>query len=217
MSTKARRVTIDVGLTIRSSSDYHRCVIHLFKPFADVETDHQAQAQFKPAHDHTEASRLQLRLLVHQMELELPNLPISLHFLASALVFVAHDALLVLKGKPEVSDESFYFCLCLQMMRRTVDAYPLARYLIVAFQQIARRVGVDLPTKAQAIVESLGPVIQPTLVPNGDLPVQLDLVASNVEASTLQRLNEEFLGIALERMQRDEAAVAAASVKEGGG
>lgn len=148
------------------------------------------------------------------MELELPNLPISLHFLASALVFVANDALVELKDKSEASDESFYFCLCLQMMRRTVDAYPLARFLIVAFQQIARRIGVALPSKARGIVESLGPVAQPALVPNGDLPVQLDLVGSNVQASTLQRLNEEFLGIAAERVQRREAAAAAATSRE---
>lgn len=194
-----------------SSSDYHRCVIDLFKPFVVVDADLQAQSKFKPAHEHTEDSRLQLRLLVHQMELELPDLPISLHFLASSLVFVANDALVELKNKSEASDESFYFCLCLQMMRRTVDAYPLARFLIVAFQQIARRIGVVLPSKARGIVESLGPVAQPALVPSGDLPVQLDLVASDTQASTLQRLNEEFWGIAAERVQRKEAAAAAAA------
>lgn len=179
-----------------------------------VDADVQAQNKLKAAHEHTEDSRLQLRLLVHQLELELPNLPISLHFLASSLVFVANDALVQLKGKSEASDESFYFCLCLQMMRRTVDAYPLARFLIVAFQQIARRIGVELPSKARSIVESLGPVAQPALVPSGDLPVHLDQVASDVQASTLQRLNEEFFGIAAERVRREEAAAAAASGEE---
>ncbi|KAF2169559.1 hypothetical protein M409DRAFT_52093 [Zasmidium cellare ATCC 36951] len=182
-------------------------VIELFKPFVAADNEPQAQIKFKPAHDHTEQARLQLRLLVHQMELELPDLPFSLYYLTTSVMFVANDTLMALKGKPDVSDESFYFCLCLQLMRRMANAYPLARYLIIGFQQVARRIGVELPSQAAAIVKSLGPVTQPTLTPSSELFVQLDLAATDPELSTLQRLNEEFHEIADQRVRWQEEKV----------
>lgn len=174
----------------------------------------KADVKFQPAHDHSKESHLQLRRLIHQMELELPDQPICLHMLTTCLITVANDALSSLKGKSEASDESFYFCLCLKLIRRMAEAYPVARYLILAFKQIARRLRTELPSEAKAIVEGLGRTAQPIFTLQSALPVHLDFVDTDLEAASLQALCEESQGLAVGRA-RERGGFSVSGSEEG--
>lgn len=76
-------------------------------------------------------------------------------------------------------------------MHRMAKAYPLMPLLMQGLQQVAARKGVGLPLEVQDLIKSVGKERHQVAVVRSTLPVDLDLMATDLEASQLQRLVDE--------------------------
>ena len=88
------------------------------------------------------------------MELEYPEHPLPVCALLTPLVMVANETLHLLPGQSQSSDEVFYFCLSLKLMRRMATAYPVARFFLLGIQQISHRLDIELPPEALALSQT---------------------------------------------------------------
>lgn len=118
-------------------------------------------------------------------------MPIAFSALIGPMLAICNDTLPHALGKGEGSDECFYFCLCIRLMHRMSEAYPLMPLLMRALQQVARRKGVGLPRKAQDLIKSVGRKMHAGAVVRSAFPVDLDLMGTDLQASALQKLVEE--------------------------
>ncbi|EME40109.1 hypothetical protein DOTSEDRAFT_28026 [Dothistroma septosporum NZE10] len=172
-------------------NEYHRCVVDLFRPFVHASKDGTTGRRFEHAVRETDESHSRLRLLIHQMELEFPHHPLPICALLTPLVMVANETLPLLRGKGETSDEVFYFCLSLKLMRRMVNPYPVARFFLLGIHQIAHRLNIDLPDEALRIIKNLDPERRTPQPVNSFFPLHLDLLASDMERAKLSSLIAE--------------------------
>lgn len=182
----AKRLT-----TMTFSCDYHRCVLDLFRPFVNNHDESSSGDITERVRSVTNESHNQLRLLVHQMELQQPGLPVTLSTLVTPLVSVANETLTLMRHQGPDSDEAFYFSLCVKLMRRMVVPYPLMRFLILGLQQIAARQGVNLPSEAIEVVDDLGRERRRSFPLNSAYPIHHDLLITDLEAARLQSLIDE--------------------------
>lgn len=173
------------------SNEYHRCIVELFRLFVHASNDGATGSRFELAVRETAEAHSRLRRLVHQMELEYPEHPLPLCALLTPLVMVANETLPLLPGQTQSSDEVFYFCLSLKLMRRMLNAYPVARFFLLGIRQISHRLNIELPPEALRVIEDLdqdGRIPQPV---NSFFPLHLDLLVSDMERAKLSSLIAE--------------------------
>lgn len=72
-----------------------------------------------------------------------------------------------------------------------IGAYPLMALLMRGLQQVAARKGVGLPLEARNLLRSLEKEDVPEVVVRSTFPVDLDLMATDLQASQLQSLVDE--------------------------
>jgi len=107
------------------------------------------------------------------------------------MLIICNDTLPHALSKGANSDECFYFCLCIRMMYRMNSAYPLMALLMRGLQQIAARKGVGLPREAMDLLKDLEREKRPSFAVRSTFPVDLNLMATDLQASQLQSLVDE--------------------------
>jgi hypothetical protein len=125
------------------------------------------------------ASNRQMRYLLQELDRQFPALPLPLGTI-SPLVIVAYDCISHMprasgSASPEStttsasstfsphqsppisamssfeSDETYYFCLCLRILRRMCEPFGITRSIMLALFQVARRQRVELPVGQEHI------------------------------------------------------------------
>lgn len=176
--------------------DYYRIVLELMKPFTTIVGPQGVRNEANRICEH---SQTQLRFLVQQMDLQYDDLPISLNLLLGPLVTVANEILSQTSTAGELSDEAFYFNLCIKKMRRMAAPYLITHFLILGFNQMASRQGFVLPTEAQETVDTLASTRRMSL-PGSTSPSFIpDLSAEKFEASNLASLIGDTARLNLKR------------------
>lgn len=183
-----------------NSTDYHRIVIELMKPFVEADGPVPQEVHDR-AQSITQQSQHQLRVLVHQIDLQYPDLPIALNILLKPLISVANETLPRIHRTGETCDEAFYFNLCIKIMRRMAGPYPLLRFVVLGIKQVANRQGLTLPQEAQETIKALEGHRRGSM-PSGStdsLPATSGLSAEDLEASNLRNLIGETDKLNLDR------------------
>ncbi|CAK3963921.1 Nitrogen assimilation transcription factor nirA [Lecanosticta acicola] len=180
-------------------TDYHSCILELMKPFVNSSNPLPTREIHDQAHSISEQSRIQLRLLIHQLDLQFPDLPLSLNLLLKPILCVAKDTLPLLSHADEASDEAFYFNLCINLMRRMATSYPLTYFVVLEIRDMANRQGYTLPIPAQETIVNLERSRRASVHIASSQSASRGLSAEDIEAANLRNLIGETDRLHLER------------------